>query len=323
MNGMTVFLDSGAPSLYNKFARINKGASFMGSFLKDRKEDDFSFIQSENYLKYRQNYIDFLKQNHRRLDTYVNLDIINNAEETWKNQCLLEKEGLKPLPVFHLGEDIKWLKHYISKRYDYMAIGGLIPNPYKVLAPALDEIWSKHLVDKKGYPIIKVHGFALTSARLMIRYPWYSVDSASWIKYSIYGVVVFPKLNRRRERNYRSSPEGVFFSNKSAKKFEDGGRHYDTFSPLEKEYFRKYLNEYGCDIGVSSFKEVDTEYELQDKEFWYDKANLIVEKVEKSGVSNSYSHRSKMNIIYFLELQRNQPEYPYPFLNKKQSLGVM
>ncbi len=172
-NKLSIFLDSGAPSLYNSLARTNKGATFMGSYLKDRKNDDFSFVYSDAYLKYRQAYVDFLKKNYQKFDVYVNLDIINNGEETWKNQVFIEKEGLHPLPVFHLGEDIKWLKFYLNKGYNYIAIGGLIPNPYKVLAPALDELWAKYLTDKKGYPIVRIHGFALTSVRLMVRYPWF------------------------------------------------------------------------------------------------------------------------------------------------------
>jgi len=323
MSDVIVFLDSGAPTLYNKFARTNKGSSFMGAYLKDRKQDDFSFIESDAYFKYRQKYIDFLKENKSKVNLYANLDIINNAEATWKNQLLMEKEGLKPLPVFHLGEDIKWLKHYIDKGYDYIAIGGLIPNPFKVLAPALDEIWSKYLVNKKGEAIIKIHGFALTSVRLMIRYPWFSVDSASWIKFSIYGTVIFPKLDRGGKRDYRNSPEGVFFSNKSSKRFEEGGKHYDTFTSLEKKYFQEYLKEYDCQIGVSSFKDVEDGYNLRDREFWYDKANLVVEKIEESGVCNSYAHRAKMNLIYFLEFQKELSKHPVTFLNKKQTLGVL
>ena len=320
---VSLFLDSGAPSLYNKFMRAGNDGSIMGSLMKDRKHDDFSFIKSKEYLDYKQEYGEYILQNKDLIDVYVNLDVINNPEETWKNQEYYEKMGLKPLPVFHLGEDVSWLKKYLEKGYDYIAIGGLIPNPFKVLAPSLDNLWSKYLTDKKGYPLLKVHGFAVTSVRLMHRYPWYSVDSTSWQKFAVYGVVIIPKLNARRQRDFTQTPIGVSFSRKSKERFEINGKHYDTFSLVEKQYFKDYLSEYGVKIGKSGIKKVNPGYILNSCEYWVDSSKKeSVEVVEEYGVSNCHDARRKMNMIFFLEFQKRLPEYPWPYKSKKSFLGV-
>jgi hypothetical protein len=57
-------------------------------------------------------YIAFVKQNKSKLKVYANLDVIGNAEATLKNQEIMEKAGLSPLPCFHYGEDKKYLQMY-------------------------------------------------------------------------------------------------------------------------------------------------------------------------------------------------------------------
>ena len=54
-------------------------------------------------------YIKFLKQHENKLDVYCCLDVIGDVEATWKNFERMEKAGLHPLPVYHVGEDEKYL----------------------------------------------------------------------------------------------------------------------------------------------------------------------------------------------------------------------
>ena len=189
----SLFVDSGAPSLYNRLSKNEKmrNGTTMGSTFRDRKFDTYEYVNTEVYQTFRKGYIEFLKKHKKQLSVYSNLDVINNAELTYENQKLLESEGLSPIPVFHLGNDEKWLKMYV-KKYDYIALGGLIPNPTNVLIPILDRVFKEHILDKDGYPKVKVHGFACTSFRLMRRYPWYSVDSTSARKSGAYGRIFLP-----------------------------------------------------------------------------------------------------------------------------------
>lgn len=188
-----LFMDSGAPTFYNSFSRKFKG-SMMGSSLKNRKYDNFDYVYSEEFQQYTQDYIDFLKKESSNFFVYANLDVINNAELTWQQQLLLEQNGLSPAPVFHIGSPEKYLKRYVDN-YEYIAIGGMIGIPKKELVSTLDYLFKKYIIDDKGKPRVKVHGLATTSLPLMQRYPWYSVDSASCMKFAVYGQIIIPNIS--------------------------------------------------------------------------------------------------------------------------------
>lgn len=109
--------------------------------------------------------------------TYANLDVIGDAKKTWANQKALENvHGLKPLPVFHVNEDWKWLDKYL-KKYLYIALGGMVPylKYKKKLMPWLIIAFKKAQSTKACY-----HGFGVTSWEVLKALPWYSVDSSSW-----------------------------------------------------------------------------------------------------------------------------------------------
>lgn len=119
-------------------------------------------------------YGDWIKRWQHHFTVYSNLDVIKDAEGTWRNQQILEDMGLEPLPCFHVLEDWRWLEHYVE-RYPYIALGvaGMQSRKDAIMA------W---LV--RCYQIAQdravFHGFALTSWQVMSTFPWYSVDSSSW-----------------------------------------------------------------------------------------------------------------------------------------------
>lgn len=143
--GYNLFLDSGAFSAWSAGVSVN----------------------IDHYC----NYVKSVKPTY-----YAGLDVIGSAEGTLKNQLYMEKVyKLKPLPTFHTGEDEKYL-HYYMKYYDYICLGGMVQ--YAGLQEWLDKTWKVILKHK---PNLRVHGFGLTDYSLMIRYPWYSVDSSSFM----------------------------------------------------------------------------------------------------------------------------------------------
>lgn len=167
-----IMMDSGAPTIYNELSRSkssDKGQ--MGSHLRDRKHDDYSYTELDDFKAYRDRYVDLVKKHESDLFCYVNLDIINNQEKSYEMLKYLESKGIKPIPVYHFGCDTKWLKRYIDEGYDYIGIGGIVPNPSRIIIPALDRIWSDILTDKDGYPKVKVHGFAVATPTLATRWP--------------------------------------------------------------------------------------------------------------------------------------------------------
>lgn len=203
-----IFTDCGAPSLYNKLSRKTNHKGIMGTKFSERKFDDFSYTETPEYAQYREAYIQFLLENKDKINFYSNLDVINNPKLTHHNQRIIEKAGLKPIPVFHLGSPEKWLIKYIEE-YDYIALGGLIPNPTKILIPWLDRVFKEYILDKDGFPKVKVHGFACTALPLMTRYPWYSVDSATCRKLAMYGWIAWPEYSSEKIKTEQVSSRDI------------------------------------------------------------------------------------------------------------------
>ena len=162
------------------------------------------------------------------------LDGIGDPQKTWENQVIMEKMGARPLPCFHYGEDERYLEYYV-KNYRYITLGGMVPISTPQLIHWLDRIWEKYLVDGSGKPRLKVHGFGLTSQRLMDRYPWYSVDSSSWVQISSFGSILVPGIGTL----------SVSLDSPSAKQ---DGRHLNTLPPGQREGEVKMIRDQGFDI---------------------------------------------------------------------------
>ena len=282
------------------------------------------FLDSGAYSAWSQNkvidiqeYIAFIKEHEEVITVYANLDVIGDPEATWKNQMIMEKAGLKPLPVFHYGEDIKWLKRLLERKYDYISLGGMVPISTQDLVHWLDDLFKNHLCDDKGMPFVKVHGFGLTSLRLMMRYCWFSVDSTSWVMTGRMGSIYIPKY-RSGKWIYDEDSWKICVSNRSPNKTE-AGKHIDTMSKGEKEILLNYIHTKGYKLGKSEYKIVEQSYELEENERWADKkptdkkVKREVEILIEEGVANKYQLRDEMNILYFLDLEDSMPKWPWPF----------
>lgn len=161
------------------------------------------------------------------------LDGIGDPLKTYQNQCEMERLGVKPLPCFHYGEDERYLEHYISN-YEYITLGGMVPISTPQLFHWLDRIWQKYLTDGSGKPRIKVHGFGLTSVPLMTRYPWYSVDSSSWVQLAAHGNVFVPNFGQ------------IAISARSPNTKVEG-QHIDTLPAIMRERIEQEIIENGYD----------------------------------------------------------------------------
>lgn len=301
-----------------------------GILMKQNKID--LFLDSGAYSAFTQNiqidikeYISFIKEHQDCINVYANLDVIGSAEGTWKNQLIMEKAGLKPLPVYHFKEPVAWLLKYLDRGYDYLAIGGLVKAGN--ILPFLDTIFSEHLCDPAGMPKLKIHGFGLTSLKLMLRYPWFSVDSTSWVLTGRMGSIFMPSM-RAGKFIYDENSWKIVVSNRSPST-KEAGQHYTTLTMLERKVVDRYLEEKGYLMGKSEFKTVSQTYELQENERWADNkpkdktSSRSVEVLIEGGISNKYQLRDEMNIIYFLDLEKSMPEWPRPFKVKHRMQGML
>lgn len=112
-----------------------------------------------------------------RVDGHFTLDILNNAKQTWANQQILESYGLKPIPIWHDGEELEYLD-FFCKRYELVGIGG-------VQGSHRDYRGFKRLFCSltHDYPANKFHllglGFAADKCRRWLE-P-HSIDFLTWI----------------------------------------------------------------------------------------------------------------------------------------------
>jgi hypothetical protein len=190
MAGKDMFLDSGAYSAYTKSERIDLAS-----------------------------YIDFVKETRDLWRLVAALDVIGDHEATWRNYLAMRDAGLdNVLPTFHYGEPWSMLEEMLSVA-PYMAFGGLVGASEGAQRAWLDDVWNRAVDPHTRRPRIGVHGFGMTTIGLMLRYPWASVDSTSWLMGSIYGgcvLYVDGQLTRLK------------FSEKSPERYAIDGVHYDS-----------------------------------------------------------------------------------------------
>lgn len=304
MGKISLFLDSGAFSAWSLGKEVNL----------------------DDYIAYCLEHMD-------KVEAIANLDVIpgrpfqkitpadieNSAKQGWENYERMLAAGIpkdKLIHIFHQGEDFKWLKRMV----DEIPYIGLSPANDKTTAQKeawLDECM-QYVLDANGYPRVKFHGFAVTSLRLMLRYPWYSVDSTTWNVYARYGAILVPHY-RKGQWIYDERAMTVFVSSRSTKKGDPSSVHIETMRPKERDIVLEYIHSKGYKLGKSHFKMVPQSYELAENEVWAEKkpadpkALRKVEVVEEPGLSNDYSLRGKLNITYFQDLQKSIPPWPRQF----------
>lgn len=109
-------------------------------------------------------------------------DIAISAEKGWQNMLYLESLGLKVIHVFHQHEDFAILDK-LKAHSDYI---GISPANDVSMKEKLDWLNKVFLNLKDG---TKTHGFAVTSHKQLLGYPFYSVDSSSWVTPARFGRV--------------------------------------------------------------------------------------------------------------------------------------
>jgi hypothetical protein len=181
-------------------------------------------------------YADFIQQHGQSFSLIANLDVIGDGPKSWENLKALEAKDCKVVPVFHYEDDEKFLVKMLDGGYRVIALGGLVGASRTVLRRWLDYIWVKYLIHPDGSPRLDVHGFGLTDFELMFDYPWYSIDSTSWVQNSIYGTCVF-----HQDKTFYK----IIFSDDhpSTRTFE--GWHYRHLPKQWKAKIDKWLEPHG------------------------------------------------------------------------------
>lgn len=273
------FLDSGAHSIYVR------------EIIKKNWTEGYAFYKTEEFAAYVRSYAKFVLKYGWAIDYYANVDAIRNPELTYEIQKQIEGEyGLKPVPVIHYATPEKWIFKYIEDGHTLLGIGGvgqgITAANYIAWADRLFTILCPQSAGRK--PVVRTHGFAMTSWTLTLRYPWWSVDSSSWIKAAAYGSIYIPH-KRNGKWIFNEKPYTIATSNKSSF-LSDAGKHISNLSKLERHICCEWLELHGEKLG---------------------KADADGNEIER-GVVTHHRPRAAINLAYYRAMVASLPAWPWP-----------
>ena len=180
---MKLFVDSGAFSAYTKGKEIDL--------------DD---------------YIAYLNEYGKYFNVYLDAPRIS-----WENFLHMRERLDKSLwdrfiPVFHEGEDFKWLENMLT----YKDADGN-PLAYIGISPHTETTTDRRLVFckevfrriKRLNPQVKTHGFGMTALNILQYIDFTSVDSTTWLKGAIYGTILVHRHNKLAAMNVGERTTGA------------------------------------------------------------------------------------------------------------------
>lgn len=144
-----------------------------------------------------------------------------SAEKSWENFLYMRSKVTCPekvMPVFHMGEDSKYLKQmleYKDENGNHLEYIGL--SPANDASVGERDIFLKdmyHVIQKSSNPKVKTHIYGFTTLHVMAKYPIYSADSITYRLLAAYGKILLPdkdevvavtnKNRRNRDKNSAS-----------------------------------------------------------------------------------------------------------------------
>ena len=180
-------------------------------------------------------YANFLNVNDIKLA--FNLDVLDEKTSDY-NQKFLEKEtSAYIIPVYHYSDyNSKKHRHMIDKmieEYPYISLGGIAGMGLGTKKEIFYDYVFKKIANK--WDKCKIHGLGITSKKVLSMYPFYSVDSISWLSFQVHG-------------------QSRTIKNKLLVKFHNKETHYLKRNSWEIEYYKdmeKYITELWDKRGVS------------------------------------------------------------------------
>lgn len=294
-------------------------------------------------------YIAYCLEHLEHITYVVNLDVIpakpgqksisqeeieRSASLGYRNARKMIASGIpkeKLIHVFHQNENFKWLERMVDE-FEYIGLSPANDRTTQEKMVWLDQCMP-YVTDAKGLPTIKFHGFAVTAHSLMMRYPWFSVDSASWCQQAGRGVVYIPPY-KNNEYKYDRMPYSVRIGLNSP--FEREAVHFNNHGDRLQKLFVQYLNEKGHVLGESSCRKLEPGEKKGNKGFLRfcrereDCDNIVpeekcIETVVHEGVFNKYGERAVVNAKYIVDLENSfipWPKKPFNFEQLSQGFDL-
>jgi len=264
------FLDSGAFSLWSEALKASRR----------RRQPVLSYYDSDAYWKYVDQYADLVRRYQLAIDYYANVDVIGSAPLTRKAQDYLEKEhGLKPVPVFHAGEDFSHLYHYIDSGYEIIGVGSLVWRTKRERVSCFQRCFEAICDPKTKLPRVKIHAFGVGSPSFLIRYPIWSADSSGWLVRAVNGVIMVPK-----KRGGKFVFDGDYHTFKVTKDPSSCNPTYYSSVLKVKDFIGEWLTYLGLPLG---------------DQWGEDNIGRVL--------------RSRANLLFFEKLCSVVPQWPWPY----------
>lgn len=196
--------------------------------------------------------------------------LIEAPIKSWENYLYMVERVEEPdklIPVFHQGEDFRWLKNIL----EYTNRGKHIP--YIGISPAND----KHPKDKEYFisqcfdvikrssnPDVCTHAFGMTYLEILERYPFTSADSTTWLMNAINGMIMTKYGSLVVSKNRLNDKQNVFRMPK------------ESISQLEK-----YVNTFGYTLeDLSTQYKARMFFNIKYYKYWCD--NYVYKPVTRS-----------------------------------------
>jgi hypothetical protein len=315
-----LFLDSGAFSLG---PLVDKGKLKGDMIYQDGKSVEQSWYDSNEFKAYMDRYANFVKEHQQDIDIFVNVDVLDDPDRTYKNQKYIErKHGIRPVPVIHSFTERHYIERYLHDGHEYIALGGMGgKRMHKRLSYRkwIDGVFTMLCPRSNHYrPIVKTHGFAVTSWHSLTRYPWYSVDSTTYVKMAGYGWLLVPKPRSSGKDFHFDRPYiqiGVCSVPTDNVKKKNAARH--KLEAFNHEFISPAA---ATSSSAGTTKHIGPPNRRNRLIFdqvvrWLDNIGIPLGTEDGSvrGVVNSSEERIKANLFYFDELVKHLPEWPWKF----------
>lgn len=316
----SIFMDSGAFGLYARLV-ANRGAATIGKHGRelfsrpakfsrhgnDADYDWYSLKPGSEFRNYLDRYAKLINKCPAKAEVmWVTVDAIKNPKLSYQIHDFFHKEyGIWLVPVLHFGTSYKEIDVYLENpACDFLGLGGVAQTVGVKAHVAWTDSVFRHLcpASNKYLPLVRTHGFAMTRHHLMQRYPWWSVDSATWVKLAAYGWLMVPywtgkgwdfskpwrnvNISRRPEEDRKTK----FYWNAQKRTVRQTDEHYDAAHAYTREVTDRWLAAIGLPLGK------------------YDKAGNVTE----IGAASSGIALAMANAHYFTIYESTFPPWPYP-----------
>jgi hypothetical protein len=193
-------------------------------------------------------YIVFCRRNERWIKKVVNLDRIpdktldpgSSARLSRDNWLRMLDAGIDAMPVFHNGEHFSWLEQMLKDGATYVGVSPIKTNVVEA-RDFLDTAFSM-LCDGTGTPMVKVHCLGITKPEFIRSYPFYTVDSTTWVKAAGYASVYIPQEDDG-QLNYLD-PHIIYFPRKVTVR----GRSIDGYGDVAVDYIEMLVKQAGLSL---------------------------------------------------------------------------